>query len=136
MNLHEQLVEKSLPIITSYHDDLLKHDKNHLDNFPGRPFIHFTGDTGTHIITLWLFEDYPSKFEEVPYIFGTAGRQHILDELTSTVDCMKSCNRMELIMYFDGLELRIISYETAKSKVAEYTRKMKKTFMHNNGCTV
>ena len=130
MTLHAQLVEKALPIITSYQNDLLVHDKNHLEMYPGRPFLHFTGDTGTHIITLFFIEDYPAKHEEVPYLFGHADRDHILGELTSVVEAMSRCNRMDLILYFDGNKLREVTYETAKAKVSEYTRKMKTTFKY------
>ena len=131
MDLHQELVEKALPFIEDYQKDLLVHDKNHLDNFPDRPFIHFTGSTGTHIVTLWFLEDYPKKYETVSYLFGTADRDHILNELKTIVDCMKRCNRMDLILYFDGNKLRKINYEIAKSKVDEYTRKMKQTFIYS-----
>jgi len=131
MNLHQELVKRSLPFIEDYQKDLLVHDKNHLDKFPDRPFLHFTGSTGTHIITLFFLEDYPKKYEQVPYLFGKADRDHILNELTSVVECMNRCNRMDLILYFDGKKLNEISYETAKLKVAEYTRKMKQTFIYH-----
>ena len=131
MNLHAQLVEKTLPIIKHYQNDLLVHDKNQMERYPNRPFIHFTGDTGTHMVTLFYLEDYPSRFEQVPYLFGQADRHHILDQLAVMVDAISRCNRMDMIIYSDGDDLYEISYETAKSKVAEYTRKMKTTFKTN-----
>jgi hypothetical protein len=125
MDLHAELVEIALPYISSFHDDLLKHDKSQLEMYPERPFLHFTGDTGTHMITLLFLRDYPKGYERVPYLFGTADKEHILKEFTSTVNCLERCNRTDLILYFDGIKLKVITYERAKSIVAEYTRKMK-----------
>ena len=123
--LHAELVEISLPYISHYKDDLLKHDKTQLEMYPERPFLHFTGDTGTHMMTLWFLRDYPKGYDRVPYLFGTADKEHMLRELTSTVNCLERCNRTDLILYFDGIKLHVIDYEKSKSIVAEYTRKMK-----------
>jgi len=128
MEIFEELKEKSLPFIEAYHDDLLKHDGNHIANNPNRRFIHFTGSTGTYLVTFLKFEDYPKPGERVPYLFSVAGRDHILSQIKVVVDCMQDCNRMELIMYFDGQRLKQITYDKAKEITEEYTRHMKSKF--------
>tara|TARA_Y100000310_G_scaffold226309_1_gene228409 strand:- start:212 stop:607 length:396 start_codon:yes stop_codon:yes gene_type:complete len=128
-NLHEKLVEKSLPLMEAYHDDLLIHDKREIEQqYPGRSFIHFTGSTGTHIITLYEITDYPNKDDRVPYLFGSADRWHILEGIKGMCNCMARCNRMSLIQYYNGKTLRTITYEKAKQIVQEYTRKIKAQF--------
>ena len=131
MNIHEKLVEKALPHIEAYQDDLLVHDKTELDNYPGRRFLHFTGNTGTNIITLYWLEDYPKKDEWVPYLFGTADRQHILKGISETLKCMPNCNRMSLILHYDGKDLKIITYNQAKEIVSDYTYMMNNEFSEN-----
>jgi len=126
--IFEELKEKSLPFIKAYHDDLIKHDRSHLANYPTHKFLHFTGSTGTHIVTFLKYEDYPEPGERVPYLFSVAGRDHILSQIKVVVDCMQDCNRMELIMYFDGKKLKQITYDKAKEITEEYTRQMKREF--------
>jgi len=128
MTLHQELVKKALPFIDSYQDDLLVHDKNQIKSFPDRPFLHFTGSTGTNLVTFHFLEDYPAKDELVPYLFGKAGRFHILSQVMAQVECMERCNRMSLILYYDGNRLNEITYQKAKSLAREYSRKMRRNF--------
>ena len=128
-SLYEQLVKKSLPFLESYKNDLLKWDKKEIENnYPERPFIHFTGSTGTTILTLYFLEDYPKKDERVPYLFGTADRWHILKGIKETLDALPGCNRMDLILYFNGKTLTQIDYKKAKVIVNEYQNKMRNLF--------
>ena len=128
MNIHNKLVEKALPFIESYQDDLLKHDKKQLEDYPDRKFLHFTGSTGTTIITLYFKEDYPNKGVRVPYLFGSADRHHILKGISETLKCLPGCNRMALILYYDGTTLKPITYEQAKEIISDYTYAMQNNF--------
>ena len=131
MNIHEKLVEKALPHIEAYQDDLLMHDKTELDNYPGRRFLHFTGTTGTNMITLYWPEDYPGPGERVRYLFGTADRYHILKQVTELINCLPRHDRMSLIMYYDGKTLKEVTLNEAKGIVSDYTYVMNNKFSEN-----
>lgn len=120
MDIYEQVREKSLPLIKAYHDDLIKHDKIELEKNPGVPFLHFTGDTGTYAFFMIPAEDYPAKGEVVPYLFGNAGREHILRQFVETIEYMKQVNRQDLILYFDGKKLIEINQEKAEDLAQKY----------------
>jgi len=128
MMIHQELVKKALPYIKSYQNDLLVHDKNAIDQYPGRKFLHFTGDTGTTIITLYWSEDYPGKDQRVPYLFSAADRYHILKGISDIIKALPGCNRMDLILYFDGKTLKPITYDRAKQIICEYTTIMQNQF--------
>jgi hypothetical protein len=124
MDIYEQIREKSLPIIKAYHDDLIKHDKRDLENNPGVPFLHFTGDTGTYLFLMIPAEDYPAKGEKVKYLFGMADRNHILRQYLKTIECMKRVNRQDLILYFNGKRLIEINQERAESIARKYEKRI------------
>lgn len=124
MSIYEQVQEKSLPFIKSYHDDLLKHDKRSIENNPGMPFLHFTGNTGTHLCLMTSAEDYPEKGVSIPYLFGKAERYHILRQFVQIVKCMPNNNRQDLILYFNGKKLIEISQERAESLAWKYEWKI------------
>jgi hypothetical protein len=125
MDIYEQVREKSLPIIKMYRDDLLKHDKREITRNPGVPFLHFTGDTGTYAFFLIPGEKYPPKGEFVPYLFGKAGRGHILRQFAKTVECMRRVNRQDLILYYNGKRLIEISQKRAESIAQRYENKIR-----------
>lgn len=130
MEVFNQLVERSLPYLESYQEDLLKHDKRELEMYPGRKFIHFTGSMGTYVIMLYELEDYPADGELVPYLFGTADRWHILKQLGVMVDCIiNHSNRTELVLYYDGQSLKKITLEKALDIVKSYTKKIKSEWL-------
>ena len=128
-----QVKEKALPIIKHYHDDLLKHDrasitKNGKQDTPS-PFLHFTGDTGTALIFLIPAGEYPGPGQYVPYLFATAERHHILNDTIDTVQCMKSANRRDLVLYFDGMHpVKTITQTQAEDLASAYRRKILKTW--------
>ena len=124
MAIYEEVKEKALPLIKAYHDDLIKHDRKTIAENPGVPFLHFTGDTGTHLVSLIPAEDYPAKGELVEYLFGVAGRVHILKQAVLVVQCMKKVNRQDLILYFDGEKLREITQEKAELITWEYQERI------------
>jgi len=120
MDIYEQVQEKALPIITAYHDDLIVHDKKAIRENPDVPFLHFTGDTGTYCCLMIPAEDYPKKGESIPYLFGHAERYHILRQYVEVVECMKTINRQDLILYFNGEKLIKINQKRAESLAWKY----------------
>ena len=120
MDIYDQVREKALPIIKAYHNDLLVHDRSTIEKHPGVPFLHFTGDTGTHLLLMISAEDYPTKGEIVPYLFGWASRQHILRQFAETVENMKNVNRQDLILYCNGKRLIEINQGRAESIARRY----------------
>jgi hypothetical protein len=124
MDIYEQVREKAMPLIEVYHDDLIKHDKRDLENSPGVPFLHFTGDTGTYLFLMIPAEDYPAKGVTVPYLFGKADRNHILRQYPKTVEHMKRVNRQDLILYFNGKRLIEINQERAESIARKYEKRI------------
>ena len=124
MDIYQPVKEKALPLIDAYHDDLLVHDKRDLENSPGVPFLHFTGDTGTYLLFMIPAEAYPAKGVTMPYLFGKADRGHILRQYLKTIEHMKKVNRQDLILYFNGKRLIEINQERAESITRKYEDKI------------
>ena len=130
--LHDRLVLLADKHIKDYRDDLLVHDKNAIEANPNIPFLHFTGESGTIIEFLLPFGSYPIKGERVPYLFGTADREQILEQIKSMVFYTRKSTRQDLILYYDGLtithNLFDITQDKAEEIVTAYYNKMKILF--------
>lgn len=132
-SIYMQVKEKSLPIIKHYREDLTKHDRNDFRRNPGMPFLHFTGDTGTYLFFLQPSDKYPAPGEVVPYIFGVAGRRHILNDQVNTIMALRKMNRQDLILYFNGKTLKEITQDEAEGVAEEYRCKiLQKWSKYNN----
>jgi hypothetical protein len=126
-SVYEQLSGKSGPFIESYHEDLTRHDRRWLKENPGTPFLHFTGETGTHLVAMISPEKYPVG--RVKYLFGHASKREILGSEMSVVhDMEKRYGRGDLAMYYDGEALREISYEKASEIARAYVRKTRQAW--------
>ena len=66
-------------IIKNYRADLTKHDRSMINKNETTPFIHYTRESGTHIIFLGEPDTYPAPGETQPYIFGHCNRQQLLN---------------------------------------------------------
>lgn len=124
MTIYEQVKEKSLPLIKMYKKDLLEHDKTDIENSPEIPFLHFTGDTGTCLVFLPPASNYPKKGEKIPYLFKTEERLRILSSKVSSVKCMRTVNRQDMILYFDGEKLTVTSQLRAEIITRKYAWKI------------
>jgi len=90
-------VEKlSLPIIESYHKDLLVYDRDNINEFSHLQFLHFTGKTGTY---LFLQDSKPST------------------KLSHFVNW-----RDDLILYFDGEDVHQITLEKAEEIIIQWEK--------------
>lgn len=132
--IYQELEAKSLPIIQAYHNDLVVHDKNTIAEYPGIPFLHFTGDTGTYMVMMLPHDHkgWPRESERVPYIFGTADRWHILKGLRDYVQGMKRVNRQDLILHFNGKTFREIAQSDAEYIIEEYIRSITHSWTNKN----
>lgn len=128
IRIYNELRDKALPFIKSYKKDLLCWDFTCLLRNPGKPFLHFTGDTGTHIEVLIPAHQYPAKGKMVQHIFGMADRDHLLNEINTCVKQMRRLNRQDLIMYYDGQKLKEITQDKAEEIVFSYVNKTKHDF--------
>ena len=120
--IYDQLHDLAAPLITRYMDDLTKHDRNALEANPGMPFLHFTRDSGTHISFHMPANEYPKKGEYVPYLFGHADRDHLLEEASGIVNhYAKPYNDPPLmVLYYNGKTLRKIDLAQAAEIVRDY----------------
>ena len=122
MNVYKQLETVVLPKMTDYQTDLIKHDKEWIKANPGVPFLHYSSNTGTHIIPFTKRDDYPAKGVKVPYLFGEADREHMLKE---KVEIAKYFNKeryyAKWVHYFNGKELLEISHGFAIELATAYT---------------
>jgi hypothetical protein len=131
---YQELEAKSLPLIEAYHNDLIVHDRDTLAEYPGIPFLHFTGDTGTYMIMMLPCDHagWPEENAKVPYLFGYADRWHILKGLGEYVDGMKRLNRQALILHFNGKTFREIAQSDAEYIIEEYIRSITHSWTHKN----
>ena len=124
MNCYDKLEAACLPLIQHYHEDLTKWDRQWIDANPDCRFLHWTSDFGTHFVALIDPSEYPAKDVEVPYLFGTAGREHLLREVLSMAERFTfGCNSPErfTVHYFDGRHtLRLIDVRKAVEIARQY----------------
>jgi len=137
-SVYMQIKEQSLPHIEAYHDDLLKHDRTWIRHHPGQEFIHFTRECGTHVCILWPFESYPPAGECVPFLFGQAGRDHILKETMSYVEHYEktTVEDPKLILHHKDGKVKAITLAKARQIVTEYQHKMHRLFREDSGVRV
>ncbi len=131
---YESLKPLSLPLLEAYHDDLQKHDRRWLAENPGVPFLHFTRDWGTHIIPLFPANhpSWPARGKRVPYLFGHADREHILDQAAAVLGGIQDSYSADirLTLYFDGKALRTITPDRADRIVRDYTNRVRHAWRH------
>lgn len=114
MSVYEQLAAQVRPVLTHYRDDLEKWDRQAIEKkHPGVPFLHWACSSSTHIVMLVDADSYPPAGKHVPYLFGTADREHILRQ---SVEYAKYFLRPEgqradgyLVHHYDGTRLRQIT---------------------------
>lgn len=125
MSIYEQLEAACLPLIRDYQTDLTKHDREAIESNPGIPFLHWTKDSGTWMVHLWPLEKLPAKGERVPYLFGTATREHVVNEIKTIAELMcKERGRIQCCYRFDGQRLLWLTVGEAADAARSYRRRM------------
>jgi len=128
-SIYEQLHAFSRPHLTAYETDLEIHDKTHLDENPGTPFLHFTRPTGTDIITLIEIEDYPPAGVYIPFLFGRVNRVELLENsIINMGECHAKSTSNKIALYFNGKTLKKINTTQIKPIIDEYARKIRALF--------
>ena len=116
----------SFPRLKAYYADLFVHDKREINKHPeNTPFIHITRNYGTHLTMLAGPDFYPKRFETVPYLFGTADRRRILNQLDASIVYCKENDPNALVVYFDGVKFQKVSFEKALKIVHRHMDKIK-----------
>lgn len=127
MSVYKQLEERCLPLMKAYQNDLVKIDREMIEAKPDCRFLHWTCETNTHLTMLTPIndEEYPPCGKFVPYLFGTADRQHILKQKVVMAEYFtKPAHSPEKYTchYFTGKTLRQITVQEAVKIAKEYVR--------------
>ena len=117
---YDQVLEKANSVVKHYRDDLLKHDKNALEGYNG-DFIHMTRGSGTYLLLLHPPNSprWAPKGVKVPYLFGWAGREHMLEGYRAYFDAVR-LQEHELVLYGHNGAVVEIKRERAKEIVESY----------------
>jgi hypothetical protein len=101
---------------------LLVLDKATIAENPGVKFLHFSRQCGTwlHLMHPADSSVFPAKGRRVPFLFGTAEREQILDGERLCVQSSCRSGSTLLILYYDGKKLRSIDGQRAKQLWAAY----------------
>jgi len=112
----EKIRELAEPIMTAYQSDL-EHDRKWLQENQGKPFIHVTRESGTHLIPVPRKDSFIDD-SPVPHLFGEAKPSEICRQ-------QENCLRRELResaklwLRFDGKRLSVSSAEACTKWYAE-----------------
>ena len=123
---YQQLESRALPLMIGYREDLTRIDREEIERHPGIPFIHAVRATGT-VLALMPAADsdyWPAPGETVPYMFGCAGRDHILAQIRQTAEYVVNPNNGPYLLYtyYDGKRLHRMGPERLVDVVTRYTR--------------
>lgn len=122
--VYAELERRSLPLIEAYAEDLTKHDKAMLLESPGVPFLHWTkgNGCGTTMAMLLPTRLLPKNGERVPYLFGTADRDHIAKGPMKLAECYVRPFEQEckLVLYWDLFKFRVIDAKRAVEIARRY----------------
>ena len=137
VDVYRELEATVLPSMEAYQTDLTTHDRAAIERNPGVPFLHWTGKSSTVIVFLAEADDdsFPPAGVKVPYLFGTADREHLADEMVSMADYfLKPCNSKPLFVHhFDGERLRRIDIQKAAEIARQHRRKLEREWLHAAG---
>lgn len=124
--IYEQVKELSLPLIQSYHNDLLKWDKDSIENSPKIRFLHFTGTTGTNLIWLLPLKEFGLQKKEFQNQYEYYKKcKTFIDTAITLIRMMPQVNRKDLVLYFDGKKLRTINQQKAEEITEDYERTLR-----------
>ena len=121
IELYRELGRRVSPFLKHYRTDL-KHDKAWILENPGVPFLHWTGESSTHIVSLDASdsERWPASGVVVPYLFGRADREHILDQKREATKALNEKFNIRVIYHWNGHNLQEVNASRAFRIVDEY----------------
>jgi hypothetical protein len=137
MSVYDQLYAIASHHLQAYRDDLEKHDRQALEDYPGVPFLHWTRSSGTHITFLRPADDYPAPGVRVPYLFGTADRDHLLNEVVSIARYFADPinPQASLVLHYGGKRLQKVSATEALEIARLYREKVKREWRQARAAT-
>lgn len=129
--VYKQLRAACLPLMTHFKADLVAHDRRTLRRHGGTPFLHWTRQLGTHLLLLIAHDEFPPAGQCVPFLFGTADRNHLLDQAVSAARCWtEPCNgTVVAVHYFNGHILRKIDVHKATEIARQYAVKIRREWL-------
>jgi hypothetical protein len=126
MNVYATVKAFSLPHIKAFHNDLLVHDKKLIADNPGVPFLHWTRDSGTDILFLPELDAYPARGVRVPYLFGTADRNHLVK--SAKVICeyrtRQYATPQNVVLHYTGKTIKVIGVQRAAEIGRDYYNRL------------
>lgn len=130
--IYRQLQAQCLKLMTHYQTDLIVHDRRSIREHKGTPFLHWTRALGTDICFLIPPGEYPPKGKSIPFLFGTANRERLLENVLLYAQCHigRSASEQLAVHYCDGEHLRSITCETAIDIVRAYALKVEWAWQH------
>jgi hypothetical protein len=127
--IYEELEKIALPFMEAYKEDLTTIDRKAIEYKPGVPFLHYTRKWGTTISFLPAADSplFPPAGVRVPYLFGTADREHLLNEcLSMAKHCAPENDPPFLcVCYFDGHKLRKTNFKHSRQIAEDYARSVR-----------
>jgi hypothetical protein len=130
MSVYEELEALVLPRLTNHQADLTTHDREAIAAHSG-PFLHWSWDCGTYLISLVPPDEYPRKDVWIPYLFGQADRWHLVKQVTEMASYfLNPTNNPEryMALYFDGKRIRKIDCKRALEIARDYRRATEDAF--------
>lgn len=122
----ERLLRRISPIVTHYRSDL-DIDERLIGANQGEQFLHWARECGTtlHFLFGADHKSYPAKGVKVPYLFGTADRDHILRQASSIAICEQRLGSSRIVHHYDGKQLRQISIQDAVDIAHAHVRRVR-----------
>ena len=121
MNVYQTLEQLVDPIVKHYRDDFLIHDRKHIEENPGEPFLIFARETGTHLVDLGT-NNLPPWGETVPYLFGSTDRRRQVAGFGDLVRWILHNDEHVLTIYYDGRFVRVINDHKVPALVEQWQR--------------
>jgi hypothetical protein len=114
MNTYPRLLELVGHHVAHFRDDLVKHDRAAIEAAPDLPYLHWTRATGTHLEFLHPADSpvFPPEGISIPYLFGHAGRVHIIGQLIVMANYWRDHGCLA-IHFYNGRELEEINPQHA-----------------------
>jgi len=83
-------------------------------------------ESGTTLIPFTPAEKYPLKGEKVPYLFGRADREHLLQDVQGMTGYIIESPEHRIILYLSGEKIYRVDYKTARALAALYIQDTKR----------